>query len=142
MASSQPLESNSSASSMTVNLLACQCINSMKSNLVSVLEAAERQEIVVLHKVHEASWSGNQDVTAHLELLALIPSGSTSIHNARAQHCTVAQATSQVERLSSELAGRTHNQYQRLGTDPVCKRVVAGWVGSRCRQLASFTHEL
>lgn len=60
--------------------------------MFELLEAAEREQIDVLHEVHKATRSGDEDVTAHLELLALVLGRRTTVNGTRSQHGTVTQA--------------------------------------------------
>jgi hypothetical protein len=62
--------------------------------LFDLLEAAEGEQVVVLHEVHEATGGGDEDVATHLELLALALGRSATIDDARTQHGAVAQTTS------------------------------------------------
>jgi hypothetical protein len=62
--------------------------------LFDLLETTEGQKVVVLHEVHEATGSGDEDVATHLELLALVLGRSTTVHDARTQHSAVAETTS------------------------------------------------
>ena len=58
--------------------------------LFDLLETTEREQVHVLRKVHESAWSGDEDITTHLQLLALILCRCTAIDDARTQHGTVA----------------------------------------------------
>jgi hypothetical protein len=107
-----------------------------------LLEAAERQQVVVAHEVHKTTGGGDEDVASHLELLALVLGGSTTVDDARSQHSAVAETASLIEDLAGKLAGGADDQHQRLSADAVSGGVVAGWVGARCSKLAGLAHQL
>lgn len=106
------------------------------------LETTEREQVQVLHEVHETTGGRNQDVAAHLQLLTLVTGRSTTVDHARTQHRAVAQTACFVEDLASQLSGGTNNEDKRLSTNLVGQRVVAGGVRARSCELASLAHQL
>lgn len=108
----------------------------------SELETSERQQVHVLHEVHQTSRSGNEDVAPHLELLALVPAGGAAVDDARAQHGAIAETTSLIEDLARQLASGADDENERLGTNSVSQRIVSRRVGAGCRKLASLAHQL
>lgn len=108
----------------------------------SELEATEREQVEILHEVHQATRSGDEDVAAHLQLLALVTSRGTTVDYTWAQHSTVAQTTSLIKDLAGQLASWAHNEHKRLSADAVCERVVTRRVGPRSGELASLAHKL
>jgi hypothetical protein len=107
-----------------------------------LLEAAERQQVVVAHEVHKTTGGGDEDVASHLELLALVLGGSTTVDDARAQHSAVAETASLIEDLASKLAGGADDQHERLSADTVGRGIVAGRVRARSSKLTGLAHEL
>jgi hypothetical protein len=73
---------------------------------VDLLETLQRKQVVLAHEVHQATRGGDENITTHLELLALVLGRSTTVYNARTQHGAVAQTTSLIKDLTSKLAGR------------------------------------
>lgn len=60
------------------------------ARLRDLLQAVEGQQVDVGHEVHQATRRGDKNITAHLELLALIPARCTTVDDARTQHSTIA----------------------------------------------------
>jgi hypothetical protein len=90
MISSQPSESISSASSITVNLPTRSVIVFDCRHHVYLLQSLEGEQVDVLHEIHEATGRSDQDITTHLQLLALIPRRGTSVHDTWSEHRAVA----------------------------------------------------
>lgn len=111
----------------------------MENNL---LEASKRKEFRVLEKVHQASGGGDENITTHLQLLALVRGWTTAICYAWAKHGSVTQATALIEDLASQFAGRTSDQYQRLSADTVGEGIVSSRVGAGSSKLTCLAHEL
>jgi hypothetical protein len=108
----------------------------------NLLETTERQQIEVLHEIHETTRCGNENIAAHLQLFALITSRSTTVDDARAQHSAVAESTSLVEDLAGQLSSRADDEHKRLSADAVCEGVVPSGIRTRGRELAGLAHEL
>jgi hypothetical protein len=107
----------------------------------SVFEATEGQQVEVLHEVHKATRSGNENVTAHLKLFTLVARRRSTVDHTRAQHRTVAQATSLVKDLTGQLPSWAYDKNKRFCANAVCQLVVSRRVWTRSGELASFAHE-
>ena len=101
----------------------------------------ERQKVEVGHEVHETTRCRDEDITAHLELLALVLGRCTAVDNARAQHGAVAETASLIEDLAGEFASGADDENKRLSADAVGHGVVARWVGTRGSELAGLAHQ-
>jgi hypothetical protein len=142
IASSHPEDSSSSASSITVNLCMSDKVLRMHEDIVDLLEAPKGQQVDVAHEVHQAARRSDEDIAAHLELLALIPRRGTTVDDTGAQHGAVAQATGLIEDLAGKLASRADDQDQRLSTDTISCGIVTSRIRARSCKLACLTHEL
>jgi hypothetical protein len=60
---------------------------------VDLLETLQRKQVVLAHEVHQATRGGDENITPHLELLALVLGRRTTIDDARTQHSAVTQST-------------------------------------------------
>lgn len=107
----------------------------------SELEATEGQQIEVLHEVHKATRSGNENVTAHLERFTLAARRRSTVYHTRAQHRTVTQTTSLVKDLAGQFSSWAYDKNERLGANAVCCWVVTCRVWTRSGKLASLAHE-
>jgi hypothetical protein len=104
--------------------------------------STKREHVGLRHKVQKTTGSCNEDIASFLKFFPLKPRRSTTINNTWAQHGTVTQSAGLVEDLGSELAGGTHDQNQRLGSNCICRRVEAlGSVGTGCGELACLSHQ-
>lgn len=96
-----------------------------------------------IHEVNQATRSGNEDITALLELLLLVNQRSTPIHNAGAQHGTVAQTASLIKDLSGKLPGRSNHKHQRFSANSIVSGVpVRPHKRPGSRELLSLSHQL
>lgn len=109
----------------------------------ALLDAAKRENVRLLHKVQQPSWSSDEDITTLLKLLSLVTSGSTTVSDTRTQHGAITQTTGFVEDLCGQLASRGHDEHQRFRTNRVRGRVESGsQIRTRCSKLLCFTHQL
>ena len=81
------------------------------------------QNVGSIHKVKQTTRSADENIATLLELRSLMGQRSTSIHNARAQHGTVAKTASLIKDLGGKLSGRSNHKHQRLSADRIGLRV-------------------
>lgn len=107
------------------------------------LEAAQGQRARLRgHDVLQATGSPNEDITSETEIGKLVSTRTTTVEKARTQHATVAQATTFIEDLDSELASWADNEHQWLSLHRVGDRVVPSRVRSGSCELLDLTHQL
>lgn len=106
-------------------------------------DALERQNICLVHEVHNPTRRANQDVTPFLELLPLLAHRSSTVSNAWTKHGAITQASRFVEDLSGKLSSRADDQNQGLGSNRMLRGdECVGDIRTRCSQFLGLTHEL
>jgi hypothetical protein len=101
----------------------------------SKLDASHREDVRLVHQVLKTARGTDEEVAALAKLLKVDTDRNTAVRADGAQHGTVAKATSLVEDLLSQLAGRDDDNDKRLGTD------AATVDGARSLELANLTHQ-
>lgn len=106
-----------------------------------LLDAAQGENVRLVHEIDNATGGANQDVAALLKLLALKTRGSTTIGDARTKHRAVAETTGLVKDLGGQLTSGADNQHKRLTPNSIARGKVNGaraWSG----ELLSLAHQL
>ena len=116
----------------------------MSATRLHLLDSLGRQNVRLLHEVHEAAWGADQDVATLSKLLDVVAKGNAAIAADGAQHGAVAETTSHVKNLLSELTSGTDDDDKWLGTCSVNTRIVVGSfdVGTKTLDSLGLAHEL
>jgi len=109
-----------------------------------LLDSTHREDVRPVHEIDKATGRGDEDVATFAEFLNVVAERNAAVAADGTEHRTVAKATSLIEDLLGELAGRTHDDDKGLSADPVDIRVVVGCLRIRTRalELLDLAHEL
>ena len=70
--------------------------------------------MAIIHEVNEPTWSGNENITAVLDLNLLVSLRTTAIGNTRTKHGSIAKTTGIVEDLDAQLSSWGDDENQGL----------------------------
>jgi len=116
----------------------------VKMSEPDLLDPTHREDVRPVHEIDKATGRGDQDVATLAKFLNVVAKRNAAVAADGTEHRTVAEATSLVEDLLSELASRTHDDDKRLSANPVNIRVVVGRLRVRtgALKLLHLSHEL
>jgi hypothetical protein len=101
----------------------------------SILDASHREDVRLVHQVLKTARGTDEEVAALAKLLKVDTDRNSAVRADRTKHGAITKATSLVEDLLSQLAGRDNDNDKGLGTD------AATVDGARSLELANLTHQ-